>query len=259
MVQHLEIRQFACLDDNYGYLVHVQGTDITAAIDTPDAAAIAAELDKHGWHLTHILNTHWHPDHAGGNEALKKRYGAVVVAPADAERRIADVDIFVEDGGHVALGEVQASVLALPGHTTDHIAYWFKEAAVAFVGDVLFPLGCGRLFEGTPAQMHNSLQRLAALPEHTVIYSAHEYTAANARFAVTVEPENADLAARVEKIRRLREQDMPTVPTTIGEELRTNPFLRTASPAIRQRLGMEDGDDVAILAEVRSRKDQFKG
>ena len=255
----LEVQQFACLDDNYGYLVHVVGTEITAAIDTPDAEAITSKLDSHGWRLTHILNTHWHPDHAGGNEALKQRYGAVVVAPADFEQRISNVDIAVGDGDIVDLGGVQASVLALPGHTTDHIAYCFKDAGIAFVGDVLFPLGCGRLFEGSPAQMHDSLQKLASLPEDTVIYSAHEYTAANARFALAIEPENNDLVARAAHIQRLREKGVPTVPTTIGEELRTNPFLRTDSSAIRQRLGMEGRDDVAVFAEVRTRKDDFRG
>jgi hydroxyacylglutathione hydrolase len=255
----LKIHQFPCLDDNYGYLVHVEGTDITATIDTPDADAIAAELDKCGWSLTHILNTHWHPDHAGGNQALKDRYGAIVVAPVDPEGRIADVDRAVGEGDRLDLGGSEARVFAVPGHTTDHVAYWFPEAGVAFVGDTLFALGCGRLFEGTAEQMWESLSKLTALPEDTVVYCAHEYTASNARFAVTIEPDNAALTKRVEEIRQLREAGKPTVPTTIGLELSTNPFLRTRSPEILERLEMAGQGDVAVFAEVRARKDNFKG
>lgn len=258
-VPSLTVHQFPCLDDNYGYLVHVDGTGVTAAIDTPDADAIAAELDRKGWTLTHILNTHWHPDHAGGNRALQERYGAIVVAPVDPEQRIAEVDLAVGQGDTIDLGGMKADVLAVPGHTTDHIAYWLPEAGVAFVGDTLFALGCGRLFEGTPDQMWTSLAKLTALPADTIVYCAHEYTAANARFAITVEPENADLVARVAEIGRLRARGEPTVPTTIDLELRTNPFLRADSPAIRARLEMAEASDVAVFAEVRARKDSFKG
>ena len=255
----LKIHQFPCLQDNYGYLVHIDGTDVTATIDTPDADAIAAELDKCGWNLTHILNTHWHPDHAGGNQALKDRYGAVVIAPIDPDERIAHVDRAVSEGDRLDLGGSEARVFSVPGHTTDHIAYWFPEAGVAFVGDTLFALGCGRLFEGTAEQMWESLGKLTALPEDTVVYCAHEYTASNARFAVTIEPDNAALIKRVEEIRQLREAGKPTVPTTVGLELSTNPFLRTRSPEILERLEMAGQGDVAVFAEVRSRKDNFKG
>lgn len=255
----LNIHQFACLDDNYGYLIHVEGTGITAAVDTPDSDAIAAELDKRGWTLTHILNTHWHPDHAGGNAALKQRYGAVVIAPVDREDRIADVDQFVDDGDVLDLGGAEMKVLSVPGHTTDHIAFWFPEAGAAFVGDTLFALGCGRLFEGTAEQMWESLGKLTALPEDTMVYCAHEYTASNARFAVTIEPDNAELTERVAKIYQLRAAGKPTVPTTIGLELRTNPFLRTRSAEIRNRLDMPSQEDVTVFAEVRARKDMFRG
>ncbi len=258
-MRKLIVHQFPCLDDNYGYLIHVDGTDVTAAVDTPDAGAIIAELERKGWRLTHILNTHWHPDHAGGNQVLKDRYGATVIAPLDAENRIADIDRTVEDGDIVKLGDVAAEIIAVPGHTTDHIAYWFRDEEVAFVGDTLFALGCGRIFEGTPEQMWASLEKLAALPQDTIVYCAHEYTAGNARFAITIEPDNAALADRVAEIYQLRARGEPTVPTTIGRELDTNPFLRARSPAIRRQLDMADQGDVAVFAEIRARKDSFKG
>lgn len=255
----LTIHQFPCLDDNYGYLVHVEGTDFTATVDTPDAEAISAELDKKGWRLTHILNTHWHPDHAGGNQALKQRYGAIIVAPADPDRRILDVDRLVGEGDVVQIGGVEARILDVPGHTTDHIAYWFASEQAAFVGDALFALGCGRLFEGDPAMMWTSLSKLKALPPETLVYCAHEYTAGNAAFAATIEPENPELCARIEEIGRLRAMGMPTVPTSIGVELRTNPFLRPDAATIRSRLGMQRNGDAEVFAEIRSRKDNFRG
>ena len=258
-MSRLTIHQFPCLDDNYGYLVHVEGSDVTATIDTPDADAIAAELERKGWRLTHILNTHWHPDHAGGNQALKERYGASIIAPVDPQTRIADIDRTVSEGDVVALAGIEAKVLDVPGHTTDHIAYWFESEGVAFVGDTLFALGCGRLFEGDPAMMWTSLSKLKALPPETLVYCAHEYTAANAAFAATIEPDNQALADRVDEIRRLRSEGIPTVPTTIDVELRTNPFLRPDAPAIRERLGMIDSDDVAVFAEIRALKDNFRG
>jgi hydroxyacylglutathione hydrolase len=258
-VGKLIVHQFPCLDDNYGYLIHVDGTEITATIDTPDAQAIALELEKKGWRLTHILNTHWHPDHAGGNQALKARYGACIIAPADVEERIPHIDQKVRDGDIVVLGDLQAKVLDVPGHTTDHVAFWFESEGIAFVGDALFSLGCGRLFEGDPGMMWNSLSRLSSLPSETLVYCAHEYTAANAAFAATVEPENRELVERVEQIGKLRAEGTPTVPTTIGVELRTNPFLRPHIPAIRERLGMNESTDVEVFAELRARKDNFRG
>ena len=258
-MSRLEIVQFPCLEDNYGYLVHATGTGATATIDTPDAAAITDQLEARGWRLTHILNTHWHPDHAGGNEALKARYGAIVVAPADPDNRIANVDRTVAEGDQVDLGGVVGKVLAVPGHTTDHVAYWFKSEGAAFVGDALFALGCGRLFEGSPAMMWTSLSKLKALPPETLVYCAHEYTAVNAAFAMTIEPENRELAERVKEIGLLRERGLPTVPTRIRLELGTNPFLRPDQPAIRRRLGLPDASDVEVFAEIRARKDSFRG
>jgi hydroxyacylglutathione hydrolase len=258
-VHRLTVHQFPCLDDNYGYLVHVEGSEITATIDTPDADAIGAELDRRRLRLTHILNTHWHPDHAGGNDALKQRFGAVTIGPEDAERRIQGLDRAVGEGAEVALGGVVAKVISVPGHTTDHIAFWFESDGMAFVGDALFPLGCGRLFEGSPAMMWTSLSKLKALPPTTLVYCAHEYTAANARFATMIDPDNQDLSARADEFVRLRVQGLPTVPTTIGLELGTNPFLRPDAAAIRQRLGMQDHGDVDVFAELRMRKDNFRG
>ena len=194
-----------------------------------------------------------------GNQALKQRYGADIVAPADPDGRIPDVDRLVREGDAVELGGVEARILDVPGHTTDHIAYWFATERAAFVGDALFTLGCGRLFEGDPAMMWNSLSKLKALPPETLVYCAHEYTAANAAFAATIEPENPELCARIEEIGRLRALGMPTVPTSIGIELRTNPFLRPGEAAIRSRLKMHQSDDVEVFAEIRSRKDSFRG
>lgn len=250
----IAVRQFPCLQDNYGFLVHDEATGQTAAIDTPDADAILASLKEAGWSLTLILNTHWHRDHAGGNEALKAATGAHVLGPAEVER-IAPVDQALNDGDTVQLGETTFRVMAVGGHTLGHIAYYDAADGVAFVGDTLFALGCGRLFEGTPEQMWTSLSTLAALPEETVVYCAHEYTAANARFALSVD-DNPALKARAEAVFAARERGEATVPTTIGLEKATNPFLR--APRLAARLGVS-GPDHAAFAAVRAAKDAFKG
>ena len=223
------IRQFACLDDNYGFLVHEPSSGQTACIDTPDTGRILEEADTAGWAITQIWNTHHHWDHAGGNLALKDATGAKVFAPAYDKHRIDGIDTAVSDGDTVSLGNAKARVMFTPGHTLGHIIYWFEDQNIAFVGDTLFALGCGRLFEGTPAQMHKSLNRLAALPPKTTIYCAHEYTQANARFALSVEPENPDLIAYAKDVDAKRKRGEPTVPTTIGHELAANPFLRARS------------------------------
>jgi len=223
------IRQFACLDDNYGFLVHEPSSGQTACIDTPDTGRILEEADTAGWAITQIWNTHHHWDHAGGNLALKDATGAKVFAPAYDKHRIDGIDTAVSDGDTVSLGNAKARVMFTPGHTLGHIIYWFEDQNIAFVGDTLFALGCGRLFEGTPAQMHKSLNRLAALPPKTTIYCAHEYTQANARFALSVEPDNPDLIAYAKDVDAKRKRGEPTVPTTIGHELAANPFLRARS------------------------------
>jgi hydroxyacylglutathione hydrolase len=257
-VAEIEIRQIPCLSDNYGYLLHVPGAGLTAAIDTPDAAAIDAALEREGWRLTHILNTHWHPDHAGGNLALKSRWKATIIGPRAEAAKIPGLDQPVGEGDVVWLGDVALQVFDVPGHTAGHIAYWLKEAGVLFVGDTLFALGCGRLFEGTPAQMWTSLEKLMALPDSTTVYCAHEYTQSNARFALTVEPGNTALVERAAEIDRLRAAGKPTVPSNLGLEKRTNPFLRAKSPQIREALKLVAADDVTVFAEIRRRKDAFR-
>jgi hydroxyacylglutathione hydrolase len=253
----LVIHMFPCLDDNYGYLVHDPVSGSTAAIDTPEATAIEAALAERGWRLTHILNTHHHYDHAGGNEALKARWNCTVVGAAGDAERIPGIDVRVGEGDQVALGAHVAQVFEVPGHTSGHIAYYFADAGAVFVGDTLFALGCGRLFEGTPAQMWHSLGKLMRLPDETRVYCAHEYTASNARFALSVEPENAALVARAETIRALRAEGKPTVPSTMGLEKATNPFLRVESAELQRSVDRVGADPVEIFAETRRRKDHF--
>ncbi|NIJ41417.1 hydroxyacylglutathione hydrolase [Parvibaculum indicum] len=253
----LHIHQFPCLSDNYGYLVHEPKSGATAAIDTPDAKAIEKALAEKGWTLTHILNTHHHYDHAGGNEELKAKTGCIVIGPKGEAAKIPGLDRAVGDGDMVELGEARARVFDVPGHTAGHIAYYFAEDGVAFVGDTLFALGCGRLFEGTPEQMWTSLSKLMALPDDTTVYCAHEYTQANARFALTIDPENEALAARAKEIDAKRAKGEWTVPTTIGLEKATNPFLRAGDAKLRHAIGLDGASDVDVFAETRRRKDNF--
>jgi len=253
----LEIHQFPCLNDNYGYLVHEPVSGATAAVDTPEVKPILAALEEKGWTLTHILNTHHHFDHAGGNAELKEKTGCTVIGPKGEKDLIPGIDRAVGEGDIVELGAARARVIEVPGHTRGHIAYSFDQEHVAFVGDTLFALGCGRLFEGTAQQMWSSLGKLMELPDDTVVYCAHEYTQANARFALSVEPDNAALAARAKEIDEKRARGEWTVPTTIGIEKRTNPFLRAASPDLRRVLGLEAAPDVDVFAETRKRKDNF--
>jgi len=253
----LQIHMFPCLSDNYGYLVHDPATGVTASIDTPEAAAIDAALAARGWKLTHILTTHHHFDHAGGNAELKAKWGCTVVGAANDSERIPGIDVRVADGDRLQLGTSTATVLEVPGHTTGHIAYYFAADGVVFVGDTLFALGCGRLFEGTPAQMWESLQKLMALPDDTVVYCAHEYTQSNAAFALAVEPGNAALAARAEDVARLRAAGKPTVPSTIGIEKATNPFLRPHSAELQRTVDRVGAAAVDVFAETRRRKDHF--
>lgn len=253
----LQIHQFPCLSDNYSWLVHEPESNVTAVVDTPEVPAILKALEETGWKLTHILNTHWHPDHAGGNEELKAKTGCQIIGPRAEAARIPAIDCQVGDGDEVKFGHATAKVFDVPGHTAGHIAYWFAQDKVAFVGDTLFALGCGRLFEGTAQQMWTSLQKLMALPPETKVYCAHEYTQSNARFALNVDPDNAALVARAKEIDAMRAKGIPTVPSTIGLELATNPFLRPTSLSLQRSLGMVGADAVSVFAETRKRKDNF--
>jgi hydroxyacylglutathione hydrolase len=250
----IAVRQFPCLADNYGFLVRDEASGLAACIDTPDADAILRALDQAGWRLSLIMNTHWHPDHAGGNAAVQAATGATIVGPAEV-RKIAPLDRALGDGDVVALGETQFEVLETGGHTLGHISYYDAEDRAAFVGDTLFVMGCGRLFEGPPAQMWASLSRLAALPEETAVYCAHEYTEANAEFALSVDA-SPELQARAEQVFDRRRQGLATVPTTIGLERETNPFLR--APLLAGAVGVAGDDPVQAFAALRAAKDSFK-
>jgi hydroxyacylglutathione hydrolase len=257
-VNGLEIAQLPCLDDNYAFLLHDPRSGQTAAIDTPDASAIEAELERRGWRLTHILNTHHHDDHAGGTVCLKERTGCRVIGPAADADRIPAIDVGVAEGDEFDFGGHSIQVVETPGHTRGHIVYFVPDARTAFVGDTLFALGCGRLFEGTPRQMWNSLEKILRWPDDTKIYCAHEYTLNNAHFALTVEPENADLIARAREIAALRRAGLPTVPTTLAAEKATNPFLRPASPGLQAAIGLPGADAVTVFARTRALKDKFR-
>jgi len=256
-MQPLEIHQFPCLSDNYGYLIHDAENDLTAAIDTPDVEAIQAALADKGWRLTHIFNTHHHPDHAGGNLELKAATRCQIIGPKADARRIPGIDIQYGDGDTFMFGSHPVEVFDTPGHTTGHIVYYLPKDGVAFVGDTLFSLGCGRLFEGSPGQMWGSLQKLMSWPDDTALYCAHEYTQANARFALSVEPGNAALVARSRAVDELRARKEPTVPTTLELEKATNPFLRPSSPEIQRAVGCDGSDLVEVFKRVRALKDRF--
>jgi len=251
----ITVHQFPCLSDNYGFLVRDDATGLAACVDTPDAKAVLAELEKTGWRLALILNTHWHPDHAGGNAEVQAATGAQIVGPAEV-RRIAPLDREVAGGETVDLGETRFTVIASGGHTLGHVSFHDAADRAVFVGDTLFALGCGRLFEGDAAQMWDSLQRLAALPDDTTVYCAHEYTASNARFALSVDDGEA-IKARAAEVFAARERGEPTVPTTIGAEKAANPFLR--APALAARVGAAGKPDHEAFAAVRAAKDAFKG
>jgi hydroxyacylglutathione hydrolase len=251
----LIVHQFPCLEDNYGYLVREESSGHVACIDTPDARRILEELQRLNWRLTHVLNTHWHPDHAGGNAEIKQATNCIIVGPQEVTK-IAPIDQLVEDGHSFQFDATRMEVMGVGGHTLGHIAYYAPAERMAFVGDVLFPMGCGRLFEGTPEQMWNSLKRIAALPGDTTVYSAHEYTAGNARFALTVD-DIPEVRARANEVFSARQRGEPTVPTTIDLERATNPFLR--APQIAARLGMHGLSDADAFAHVRKAKDSFSG
>ena len=251
----LDIHLFPCLSDNYGVLIHDAENNLTASIDAPEASAVKKALAEKGWTLTHILTTHYHADHTDGNMELKGETGCTIVGPKNEADRVPGIDVQVGEGDTYEFGAFTAKVFDTPGHTAGHITYWFPQASVAFAGDTLFTLGCGRLFEGDAKTMWNSLSKIRALPPETVIYSGHEYTQSNADFALTIEPGNSALQALAEEIRDMRSRGEPTVPTTLARELETNPFLRPDSPEIQSNLGMEGSELSEVFGEVRRRKD----
>jgi hydroxyacylglutathione hydrolase len=253
----LEIHQYRTRSDNYGVLLHDAGTGVTAAIDAPDAEELIGELRKKGWTLTHILTTHHHQDHTAGNSALKRMTGCIISGPAKEAESIPGIDRKVGEGDIVEVGSAKARVIETPGHTRGHVSYFFPDEDIVFVGDTLFSVGCGKLLEGDAATMWNSLQKLAKLPPETEVYCGHEYTNANCRFALTVEPGNTALQARAAEAETLAAKGEPALPTTIGQELATNPFLRPDSSEIQKRLGMEGRDLAEIFGEIRRRKDGF--
>jgi hydroxyacylglutathione hydrolase len=270
--------QIPVLKDNYSYLLRDENHELTAAVDPSVAEPVTEAVEARGWKLTHILNTHHHWDHTGGNLALKSQYGCKIIGYQGDAHRIPGIDVELKEGETFQFGAHRTTVIFIPGHTLGHIAYWFEApperlrssldthlrqdaqnetGSKLFCGDTLFMMGCGRLFEGTPQQMYGSLQKIDALPDDTLLYCGHEYTEANGTFALTLEPENKALQARMEKVRSLRAEGKPTVPATLAEEKATNPFLRLRSAEIRRNLRMPDADEVEVFAEIRHRKDRF--
>ncbi|BAI76593.1 hydroxyacylglutathione hydrolase (plasmid) [Azospirillum sp. B510] len=255
----MEVILVPAFADNYIYVLRDAASGKVGVVDPGDAAPVQAELERRGWSLTHIFLTHHHDDHIGGAAALKARHGAIMVGARADAHRIPGLDVALGDGDRTVFGEQTARVMAVPGHTSGHIAFWFEAAETLFSGDTLFSLGCGRLFEGTPAQMWDSLRSLRALTDQTLVYCGHEYTQSNGRFALTVDPRNGALHQRMEEVAALRERGRPTLPTTIGMERRTNPFLRADDPGVQSAIGMAGAPAVEVFAELRRRKDHFRG
>jgi hydroxyacylglutathione hydrolase len=252
-----ETHLFLCLQDNYGVLVHDKASGATAAIDAPEAGRVEAALNETGWKLSDIFVTHHHGDHTGGIPDLKDRHRCRVVAPRKEAQRIPLVDETVAEGDAVRLGGLVARVLETPGHTAGHIAYWFEADCLAFVGDTLFSIGCGRVIEGTPEMMWQSLLKLRNLPGETRLYCGHEYTLANIRFAQTVEPDNLALIARAAEAAEQAAHHKPTIPTTLDSEKAANPFLRADLPEIAESVGLPGKPAAQVFAEIRARKNKF--
>ena len=252
----LQIHQFPCLSDNYGFLVHDPASGETVAVDTPEAAKILAAAAENGWNITQIWNTHWHGDHAGGNAEIVARTGAKVTGPKEVERLGKAPDVVVDEGDTVSLGALKARVLNVGGHTNGHVAYVLDSEKIAFVGDTLFSLGCGRMFEGQPDQFWTSLSKLAALPDDTTLYCAHEYTASNAKFALSVDGDNPALKKRAAEVEALRAAGKATVPSLLADEKAANPFLR--APLLKSKIGMPGASDAEAFAALRKMKDGFK-
>ncbi|GAB5371334.1 hypothetical protein AAMO2058_001570700 [Amorphochlora amoebiformis] len=249
-----------CLSDNYAYIIHNPKSGLTAVVDPSEAAPVKNALESRGLSLDYILNTHHHWDHVGGNEELKKDYGAQIVGPAEDKARIPGIDLALADGEVWDMKGEEVRVIHTPGHTSGHCSFYLPNSGAVFTGDTLFSLGCGRLFEGTPAQMHSSLAKISSLPESTLVFCGHEYTQSNAKFALAVDPSNPHLKARCEEIDRLRSGKQATIPTTIGLELKTNPFLRANDGAVQKGVGIGDESgksEVEVFAAIRSKKDTF--
>lgn len=253
----LDLVTVPCLKDNYAYLVHDAASGATAVVDVPEAAPIEAALAARGWRLTDILLTHHHHDHVGGVDALRKATGAAVWGAAQDAARLPALDRPVRPGRDEGFAGQSVEIIDVPGHTIGHIAYFFAGAHYLFSGDSLMALGCGRLFEGTPDQMWDSLSRLAALPGDTLVCSGHEYTQSNARFALSLGDVPPALAERAEKIDDARAAGEATVPVRLDVERATNPFLRAADPGLRAALGLEKESDAKVFAHIRALKDSF--
>lgn len=253
----LIIEQFMCRQDNFGVILHDSLTGETATIDAPDGSVIASHLRPGSWKLTHLLITHHHPDHVEGIPALSETYSPRVIGPAAEAAKIRGLTDTLRDGDTFEFAGRKVEVISTPGHTAGHICFHIPDERLLFAGDTLFALGCGRLFEGSPGDMFASLTGLAALPDETRVYCGHEYTRSNAAFAVTVDPDNSELAKRRAEIEGLVEKGLATLPTTIGFEKRTNPFMRAGDPAIRRTLGMENASELEVFTELRARKDRF--
>ena len=253
----LEIHQVAVLNDNYVYLAHDASSGATAIVDPAVVGPVMDAASQKGWAITHILNTHHHGDHTGGNLEIKEHTGCTIVGPRADSDRIPGIDVELGDGETFKMGNATANVFDVPGHTRGHIAFWFEDSDALFCGDTLFALGCGRLFEGTPQQMWSSLSKLKNLPAETRVFCAHEYTQSNAHFALSVEPDNVALVARAAEIDEKRSQGLPTVPSTMQMERDTNPFLRPDSADLQRTIGLMGSDIVSVFAETRRLKDNF--
>jgi hydroxyacylglutathione hydrolase len=252
-----EVAQFIVRSDNFVVLLREEGSGATIAIDAPDADAIAKVLKERGWKLTEILVTHKHFDHIEGIPALQAAYDCAVTGPEASSAETGMYDRTVKDGDTLQVGGAEVRVIATPGHTLDHVTYWFPEQKLVFAADLIFSLGCGRVFEGDHAMMWESIKKVRALPDETRLYCGHEYTVANGKFALTIEPDNAALKERMAEAEQLRADGKPTLPTTIGREKATNPFLRADDPALMRKIGGKDPKPAKVFAEIRTRKDRF--
>lgn len=255
---NLELHQFICRSDNYGVLVHDLRSGTTISIDAPDAVPITDYLKKRGWQLTHILTTHHHEDHVAGNLELKEHFGCTIIGPEKEKEKIPGIDKAVKGGDVFEIAQRKMGVFDCPGHTAGHVAYHFIDDFLLFAADTLFAMGCGRVFEGSMEEMFRSVNQFRTLQPMTSVYCGHEYTEANAKFALSVEPGNKALQMRAAEVQALRAQGKMTCPTTIGEELKTNPYMRCDLPEIRKVLGMEQATDAEVFAELRTRKNNFK-